>query len=695
MARGRAVPLACPASVGTPLDKDVFKNARPASVLLGAAVAAVAAHAAYAVLNVDAAGFDQFFSTWAFYGLALLVLGAGVARAGLVHDERTAWAPACAAFGAWFMGSVYYAGGGGVDQDLYSYPLADALLIPFAGAAAAAVAILVRSRVTPFQPTILVDGLIISLAATALVAVLFDAAFLSDAEASTAAVMLKIAFPLGAVSLLVFLLWVQAVTGWRPHRTWTAAVVGLALAGLSSTAFLLQTLAGTYSPGTFIDSLWLASGLALAYAAWQPHEESMSVHIEGQRRVTATSLGAAVALAVLVVGQFLSVGFAAVALAAAALIALISRAAVSFKESVHMFANARSEAQTDSLTTLGNRRKLMTDLRRELRAANVASPRILVLFDLDGFKRYNDTYGHPAGDVLLARVGSNLERAIKPYGHAYRIGGDEFCVLVTTGASSAKTIIALASSALSEQGEGFAIKASHGTVMLPHEARDATLALRIADQRMYAQKEDRRSSATRQARDLLLQVLHERAPSLGHHLQGVAKLALGVGSRMSLIQEELDEVVRAAELHDVGKMAIPDEILTKPGPLSQEEWVFVRRHTIIGERILSAAPALLPVAKIVRSSHEQWDGSGYPDGIAREEIPLGARIVSVCDAFDAMITTRPYCAALSVEEALEELRACSGTQFDPTVVEAFREQIASLPYQYGPQSSELKRAAGL
>ena len=295
----------------------------------------------------------------------------------------------------------------------------------------------------------------------------------------------------------------------------------------------------------------------------------------------------------LVVGQFLSVGFAAVTLAAATLVALIARAAVSFKESLQMFADARIEAQTDSLTSLGNRRKLMADLRRELQVASVASPRVLVLFDLDGFKRYNDTYGHPAGDVLLARLGANLGRAIKPYGGAYRIGGDEFCVLVMTGASSAKTIIALAAAALSEQGEGFAIKASHGAVMLPHEARDATLALRIADQRMYAHKENRRSSATRQTRDILLQVLQEREPDLGDHLKGVAQLAMGVGTRLSLLSEELDEVVRAAELHDVGKMAIPDEILHKPGPLTDEEWAFVRQHTIIGERILSAAPALL------------------------------------------------------------------------------------------------------
>ena len=173
--------------------------------------------------------------------------------------------------------------------------------------------------------------------------------------------------------------------------------------------------------------------------------------------------------------------------------------------------------------------------------------------------------------------------------------------------------------------------------MLPHEARDAARALRIADQRMYAHKEDRRASATRQTRDILLQVLQRararaRRPPQGRREAGAA--ASAPASRSSA--EELDEVVRAAELHDVGKMAVPDEVLHKPGPLTDEEWDFIRQHTIIGERILSAAPALMPVAKLVRASHERWDGSGYPDGLAGEEIPLGARIVAVCDAFDAM-----------------------------------------------------------
>jgi two-component system, cell cycle response regulator len=669
------------------MTSDVFRNGKPAKLVLAVAVAGLTVHAAYALFGGGSDnGPGQLAESWAFYGLALLTMGASVARSGLVHDERPAWIATSVAFGAWFIGSVYHASGGSVEDTLYSVSMVDLLLVPFAGSAAFAVAMLVRSRVKPFQPTILLDGLIVSLGAGALAAVVMYAVVLHGVEASTSVLALKLAYPLCAAMLLAFSIWVIALIGWKPNRMWVAGAIGLALATVSSGGFVVQTVHGDYAAGSILDSLWLGAGLLLVYAAWQPHDDPLPVKLEGSRRLSATSIAAAAALTVLVVGQFLSVGFAAVTLAAATLVALIARAAVSFKESLQMFADARIEAQTDSLTSLGNRRKLMTDLRRELQVASVASPRVLVLFDLDGFKRYNDTYGHPAGDVLLARLGANLGRAMKPYGGAYRIGGDEFCVLVMTGASSAKTIIALAAAALSEQGEGFSIKASHGAVILPHEARDATLALRISDQRMYAHKEDRRSSATRQTRDILLQVLQEREPDLGEHLKGVAQLAMGVGSRLSLLSEELDELVRAAELHDVGKMAIPDEILHKPGPLTDAEWSFVRQHTIIGERILGAAPALLPVAKLVRASHEHWDGSGYPDGLAGEAILLGARIVAVCDAFDAMTTSRPYRDAMGVEDALAEIRACAGTQFDPTVVDAFCEEIASLPHRYGDRS---------
>ena len=188
---------------------------------------------------------------------------------------------------------------------------------------------------------------------------------------------------------------------------------------------------------------------------------------------------------------------------------------------------------------------------------------------------------------------------------------------------------------------------------------------------MYAQKGGRRGSARQQTHDVLLGVLREREPNLHEHLREVGRLATIVGRTLGMTDEELDELHRAAELHDIGKAAVPDTILNKPGPLEEQEWAFMRRHTLIGERILLAAPALAPAAGTVRSSHERWDGTGYPDRLRGTEIPLPARIVAVCDAFDAITTDRPYAPARTRLQAIEELRAQSGTQFDPDVVQAF------------------------
>jgi HD-GYP domain-containing protein (c-di-GMP phosphodiesterase class II) len=151
----------------------------------------------------------------------------------------------------------------------------------------------------------------------------------------------------------------------------------------------------------------------------------------------------------------------------------------------------------------------------------------------------------------------------------------------------------------------------------------------------------------------------------------VAELAVRVGERLGLSDDHRQQVFHAAQLHDVGKIAIPDAIISKPSALDDTEWEFMRQHTVIGQRIIDAAPALDGVGQLVRSSHERWDGGGYPDGLAGEDIPLGARIVAVCDAYDAMVSERPYKSAMPVGDALAELRRCAGSQFDPAVVEVF------------------------
>jgi len=198
--------------------------------------------------------------------------------------------------------------------------------------------------------------------------------------------------------------------------------------------------------------------------------------------------------------------------------------------------------------------------------------------------------------------------------------------------------------------------------------------MRLADERLYAQKYSRRGESDR-TMHAFLEALGEREPELQAHLEGVGALAVQIGERLGLRRDELDDLSRAAQLHDLGKLAVPDEILKKPEPLDESEWAFIRQHTVVAERILRASLAFRSIAGIVRSSHERWDGSGYPDRLAAEEIPLASRIICACDAFAAMTSDRPYRAALPLDTALAELRKGAGTQFDPTVVRVIEAHV--------------------
>ncbi len=335
------------------------------------------------------------------------------------------------------------------------------------------------------------------------------------------------------------------------------------------------------------------------------------------------------------------------------------------------------QAHHDRLTSLPNRRKLMEDLEARLPVATRSEPLLLMLLDLDGFKAYNDSFGHPAGDALLSRLGRRLAKAVDGHGQGYRVGGDEFCVLGPAGADGPASLAVVAATSLFDYGDGFEITASYGSVTLPMEAASSSEALRKADQRMYDQKGSGRASAGRQAASALQTALSERSADLGDHLSDVTDLCTAVARALELPEEHMDPLFQAAALHDVGKIAIPDSILHKPAALDDAEWEFMRTHTLIGERILEAAPALWRAAKLVRASHERFDGQGYPDGLAGEDIPIESRITAVCDAYDAMTSDRPFRRAMSAEEAVGELRRGAGSQFDPRVVEAFVVGIAA------------------
>jgi HD-GYP domain-containing protein (c-di-GMP phosphodiesterase class II) len=243
-------------------------------------------------------------------------------------------------------------------------------------------------------------------------------------------------------------------------------------------------------------------------------------------------------------------------------------------------------------------------------------------------------------------------------------------VLVLEPTGDWEPIVDAAAAALSEDGEGFAVGSSFGTVLLPAEAELPAEALRIADQRLYAHKHSRRAGRGG-PHEVLLRALHDREPDLHAHVSDVVRLAVGVGRRLGLAATELEELRLAAELHDIGRLAVPDAILGKPGPLDESEWALIRQHTLVGERILGAVPGLSRVGKIVRHTHERWNGTGYPDGLSGNAVPLAARVIAVCEAYAAMTSGRPYRAAVTSDEAVAELRRCAGTQFDASLVDVF------------------------
>jgi two-component system, cell cycle response regulator len=612
------------------------------------------------------------FQDYLYNGLLFAGAGFCLWRAAAFRHERAAWLVMGAGIATWsgadVLWTVLYA-----DDPSAPYPsIADGLWLMYYPAACVTLLLLARSRVGEVRASLLLDGLTAALTTAAFAcAVMYWPVVHASAGDLSPEVLTNLAYPVGDLLLLGLVVAILGLTGWRPGLSWILIGVGLALSAVADGVYLMQTAEGTYSEGTLLEVLWPTSALLVGLSAWLPAKRAELPAHQSLRVVLVPFAAGLAGVALLAYDHFDRVNGVTLALAAAALLLVLVRTALVFAENQRMIERIHAEARTDPLTGLRNRRSLMDDMDDELARATPDEPRAIVLFDLDGFKEYNDAFGHPAGDGLLARLGLRLADAVHGHGRAYRLGGDEFCVLLRPGAAGVEPLTLACAAALSERGEGFEVTTSHGAVLAPEEARTTTEALQLADRRMYARKGGRRLSPGSQSRDVLLRTLSEARPDVHAHLRGTADLATAVGQELGMSIDALNEVARAAELHDVGKMAIPDAILHKSGPLDEDEWGFMRRHPIIGERILLAAPALRSAARLVRSSHERWDGSGYPDGLDGDAIPLGARVVAVCDAFHAMTTDRPHRPAGTREEALTELYRCAGTQFDPEVVEAF------------------------
>jgi diguanylate cyclase (GGDEF)-like protein len=369
-----------------------------------------------------------------------------------------------------------------------------------------------------------------------------------------------------------------------------------------------------------------------------------------------------------------------------------------YQRSVHSALKAMRLALTDPLTGLGNHRHFHERLQHDLdKAQDEGFPLTLVLLDIDNFKLVNDRYGHPSGDKVLAQVAARLRQG----GEAFRLGGDEFALLLPRrdeheGLSIARSIIERMSETEIDLGE--VLNMSAGVATYPQHGVERSELVRVADSALYLAKEQGKNTVRVYRPDVIELVELRRlaegpdraarlraAASLAHavdardaytgsHSYMVGELAARVARRMGLDSESIELTRLAGSLHDLGKLAIPEEILRKPGPLNEAERLVLERHPQIGYRMLDSL-GVEPVATWVLHHHERWDGDGYPEQKAGAEIPLGARILFVADAYDAMTTDRVYRGRLSHDRAIAELERCAGTQFDPEVVAAFREEF--------------------
>jgi diguanylate cyclase (GGDEF)-like protein len=490
------------------------RRSHPSTLFIAALIGGLGVYVLHTALDFGGGELDGLFKDGVYNVLMLGSALAVLARAASAREERAAWLAIGVGLLFWSFGELYYSlliegtsaeAGGSVSP-------ADVLYLAMYPCFYAGVALLARNHLRDKRLGIWLDGLIAGLGAASVAAALILPPILAHATGAHSSIMVSLAYPIGDLLLTAFALGAIGITGWRPGGVWLLIAGAMLLSAFADSTYLYQTATDTYQSGTSLESLWPTAAVMLAIAAWLPPRRLQQRRMAGWQMMSVPSLALLSALGVLVYG---GVGprltLPAVILAAATVLAVGAHLIVTWRENLALLAHSQRLSLTDPLTGLGNRRRLMGDLRLACKNAHPGEPCGLALYDLDGFKMYNDTFGHPAGDTLLVCLSERLQRAVEPRGAAYRMGGDEFCVLFDGPHEDGELLVRESLEALTDRGQGFSITASHGVVRIPGEMSDPASILQLADQRLYRRKEEVAALRSGDAHD------GEHALPLGEH----------------------------------------------------------------------------------------------------------------------------------------------------------------------------------
>jgi diguanylate cyclase (GGDEF)-like protein len=459
-------------------------------LLGGAAIVSLHAWAGIGGANLDTA------INGVIYDVVIVCAGlACLARAVRGGPERAAWLAISAAVLFWAAAEIYwtlYIDGN--PEAPYPSP-ADIGYIAFYPFAALGLYLLVKAHAKRLDPRLWMDGAIAALGTAALGTALIFEFVAARTSGTTVEVVTTLAYPLGDVILLALVVGIIALTRWRPGRTWTLLLAGLTTMAIADVAYTLQSYEATLPGGDWVEPLYVISAVFIGIEALQPRAAAIQpdARFDGWRELVVPGIVAALMISLVGMQYFSHATALTAILWSAAMLAVIGRLALSLRENKRLL----EQVQTDRLTGLGSQARLQVDL--EARERSPSEPMTVILLDLNGFKRYNDTFGHPAGDKMLSMLGKRLGAAMKTGATGYRLGGDEFLVvvergLVDLGVDGRDAIAVSAAEALTSRGRGFDLTAAWGIASIPEDADSPAEAMRLADVRMYAQKESRRAA---------------------------------------------------------------------------------------------------------------------------------------------------------------------------------------------------------